>query len=89
MIASAISASRSSMIAQGLLQDRAAGVRVGRGPFLLGALGGAVGLVDLVDRGDVIEASFSPSYGLKSMMSQEPLPGRHSPSMYCWARSVK
>jgi hypothetical protein len=37
----------------------------------------------------VIDASFSSSYGLKSMMSQEPVPGRHSPSMYCWARSVK
>ena len=37
----------------------------------------------------VIEASFSPLYGLKSMMSQEPVPGRHSPSMYCCASSVK
>ncbi|CAM5239141.1 hypothetical protein SCALM49S_07439 [Streptomyces californicus] len=36
-----------------------------------------------------IEASFSPSNGLKSMMSQDPFPGLHSPSMYWWARSVK
>ncbi len=30
----------------------------------------------------VIEASFSPLYGSKSTMSHEPLPTRHSPSMY-------
>ena len=50
-IASMISSSRSSMIAQRLLQHRPAGVRVGGGPLLLGALGGPVGLVDLVDGG--------------------------------------
>lgn len=37
----------------------------------------------------VIEASFSPLYGLKSMMSQDPVPGRHSPSMHWSASSVK
>ncbi|GAA3298814.1 hypothetical protein GCM10020295_35350 [Streptomyces cinereospinus] len=36
---------------QHLLQDGAAGVRPGRGPVPLGAGGGAVGLIYLVDRG--------------------------------------
>jgi hypothetical protein len=37
--------------AQGLLEHGAAGVGIGGGPLLLGALGGPVGLIYLVDRG--------------------------------------
>ena len=45
---------------QRALEDEPPGVRIGGAPLPLRALGGAVGLVDLLDRGDGMEASFSP-----------------------------